>query len=183
MDTQPLFEVPNTVTGTVEGGYVATRSSYEPTIERVQDPVGVGVLPVPWRVGFMAFGLEGVNDDTGFTTREELMGVLFDWLDDEVAVTFDEASYFTPVPFSHVTFSATMTSLLDATAEYYRWDFGDGMDVEYTTDPTVDHQYQRCGHYLAYVEALDEYGHKAVGEPVPVQVCYNNYLPLIAKGP
>jgi subtilisin family serine protease len=183
MDTQPLFEVTNMVTGTVASGYVGSRSSYEPNIERVLDPFGEEVLPVAWRVGFMSFGLEGINDDTGYTSRQGLMDQLFGWLDDEASVAFDEPSYFLARPFGHVTLNATMTSSLGADAAYYRWHYGDGMDDEYTNDPTVSHQYQRCGFYWAYVEAMDDFAHKAVGEPVQVQVCYIAYLPTISRNP
>jgi hypothetical protein len=178
-DNEPLFQVPNTVTGTVESGYVATRSSYEPTLERVDDPNIA--WPVSWRIAYLAFGLEGVNNDTGYATREDLVDALFSWLDDEISVTFDQTSYFSQKPFAFVTLDATMLSTEGADAVYYRWDFGDGSDIEWTTDPTVDHQYQEMGFYNARVEVMDEYGHKIVSEPVQVQVGSYLYLPLVNK--
>jgi subtilisin family serine protease len=181
LDTLPLFEVPSSVTGTVESGYIATRSSYEPTIERTKDPLAVPQEPVSWRVGFTAFGLEGVNTDTGYAGREELLASLIKWLDDQVAVAFNQAAYFVPKDFGLAVLDATMTSDHGADAVYYRWDFGDGSGIDLTTDPTVSHQYQRCGFYQAYVEAMDEYGHKAVSEPALVEVCYHNYLPIVYK--
>jgi subtilisin family serine protease len=181
LDTLPLFEVVNTVTGTVENGYVATRSSYEPTIERVKDPIGVVQEPVSWRVAFFGFGLEGVNDNTGFVTREGLLSAVFDWLDDGVTVAFDDASYFVPAEFGFVDFAATMTSTLGADGVVYRWDFGDGTDIEVTTDPFVSHQYLEFGTYLARVEVMDEYGHTAVSEPVLVTIGYHVYMPLVSR--
>jgi len=181
LDTRPLFEVPNTVVGTVESGYVATRSSYEPTLERVMDPFNVPQEPVSWRVAFFGFGLEGVNSDTGYTTREGLLGALFDWMDDEVTVAFDEPSYFVPADFGFVDLDATLTSSLGATAVYYRWDFGDGTGIAITTDPTVSHQYLERGLYWAHVEAMDVYGHHAVSDPVMVMVGYHLYMPIMSR--
>ncbi|MGC9333253.1 MAG: S8 family serine peptidase, partial [Anaerolineae bacterium] len=180
LDTQPLFEAVNTVPS-VESGYVGTRSSFEPTIERVQNPVAVPQEPVSWRVGYTAFGLEGVNDDTGYSTRSELIDLLFNWLDDEVTVAFDQDSYFVSRGFDLADFSATLTSSLGGDAVYYRWDFGDGSGIEVTSGPATSHQYQQCGFYTAWVEAMDVYGHKAVGEPVTVEVCHHYYLPLMFK--
>jgi hypothetical protein len=167
LDTRPLFEVVNTVPA-AESGYVATRSSYEPTIERVKDPIGVPQEPVSWRVAFLAFGLEGVNNDTGYTTCEQLLGALFDWMDDEVTVAFDAASYAVGASFTPVSFSATMSSSKGGDAVLYRWDFGDGTSYETTEENTVTHQYMVPGVYFARVEATDEYGHKAVSDPVRV---------------
>jgi PKD repeat protein len=160
---------------------VGTRSSFEPTIERVQNPIDVPQEPVSWRVGYTAFGLEGVNDDTGYATRSGLLDLLFEWLDDEVTVAFDQDSYFVPRGFALGDFSATMTSSLGGDVVYYRWDFGDGTDIEVTSGPTASHQYQECGFYTAWVEVLDVYGHKAVGEPVPVEVCHHYYFPITMK--
>jgi PKD repeat protein len=74
-----------------------------------------------------------------------------------------------------------MLSTEGADAAYYRWDFGDGSDIEWTTDPTVEHQYQSVGSYQARVEVMDEYGHKVVSQPVTVQIGYEIYLPLVTK--
>jgi subtilisin family serine protease len=181
LDTAPLFEVVNTITDTVESGYVATRSSFEPTIERVLDPIDVPQEPVAWRVAELNFGLEGVNDNTGFNTRQDLMQSIFDWQDDLVNVSFDETSYFTATQFGFVDFSATMISSKGGEAMYYRWDFGDGSEIEVTTDPYVSHQYQKFGTYQAYVEVLDSFGHKAVSMPVRVTVGNHMYLPILNK--
>jgi hypothetical protein len=178
LDTAPLFEVVNTITP-VESGYVGTRSSYEPTIERVKNPISVPQEPVAWRVAELNFGLEGVNSDTGFNTRQELMQALFDWQDDVVGVSFDAPSYLTPRPFGFVDFTASMTSSEAGEATYYRWDFGDGSDIVVTTSPMVSHQYKVFGLYQAYVEVVDSFGHKAVSMPVPVSVGYRIQLPLI----
>jgi uncharacterized repeat protein (TIGR01451 family) len=160
LDTRPLFEVVNTVPGTVEDGYVATRSSYEPTIERVQDPIGVPQEPVSWRVTFFGFGLEGVNDDTGYATREDLLGAVFDWLDDDLSIMLEPTA-------SSVGAWTTLEAEVDSSAPgvgflNYRWDFGDGHPIVSTDGPTVDHAYRNEGTYEVTVEVYDSYGHKAV---------------------
>lgn len=180
LDTAPLFKVVNTVPS-IENGYVATRSSFEPTLERVQNPTSEPQEPVSWRVAYTAFGLEGVHDNTGFTTRAELLGTLINWLDDEVAVSFDADSYFVRKPFGIARLGANFTSSLSANPVYYRWDYGDGSGFEYTDGPVTEHQYQACGYYQAQVEVMDEYGHKAVSEPVQVQVCNHLFLPVISR--
>ena len=181
LDTSPLFEVVNTVTDTVENGYVGTRSSYEPTIERVKNPIMVPQEPVAWRVAELNFGLEGVNNDTGFNTRQDLMQALFDWQDDIVNVDFGAASYFTAAPFGYVDFTASMTSSEGGEAVYYRWDFGDGSNILVTASPAVSHQYQKFGIYQAYVEVTDSFSHKAVSMPVTVLVGYHYYFPNISR--
>jgi subtilisin family serine protease len=179
LNTSPLFEVVNTITGTVESGYVGTRSSYEPTIERVKNPIKVPQEPVVWRVAELNFGLEGVNSNTGFNTRQELMQALFNWQDDMVSVHFDAVSYFTPAPFGYVDFTASMTSSEGGYALNYRWDFGDGSDVLLTSSPMASHQYQKFGIYQAYVEVIDSFSHKAVSMPVNVYVGYHINMPII----
>jgi hypothetical protein len=180
LDTAPLFEVVNTIP-TVENGYVGTRSSFEPTIERVKDPIGVPQEPVAWRVAELNFGLEGVNNSEDFNTRQDLLQAIFDWQDDVVQVEFDSASYFTGAPFSFVDFTASMTSSKEADALYYRWDFGDGSGIQVTTDPFISHQYQKYGFYQAYVEVTDTFSHKAVSVPVVVQVGYFIRFPIIFR--
>ncbi len=181
LDTAPMFEVVNTVTDTVESGYVASHSSFEPTIERVKDPVGVPQEPVAWRIAELNFGLEGVNDDTGFTTRQALMQAIFDWQDDVVTVDFANPFYTAPKAFAFVNFTASANSSKGGEILRYRWDFGDGSGIQETTTGAVSHQYQVEGLYHAYVEVLDSYGHKAVSQAVLVQVGYHTFLPVILK--
>lgn len=180
LDTAPLFETVNTV-DTVGSGYVATRSSFEPTLERVADPIGVVQEPVSWRVIFLAFGLEGVNDDTGFTTREALLERLFAWFDDEVSVELDQDTFSIDRAFDSVTITATFTSTIDALPVYFRWDFGDGTDIVFTEDPVVEHQYIRPGNYTVRVEVMDIFTHKAVSETADVQVGHRLLFPIIHK--
>lgn len=178
LDSGPLFEIPNTAPA-VADGVIGVKSAWEPSIERVKNPVQFDVYP--WRVAFLGFGIEGVNNDTGSNTREELVAALFDWFDDQVTVAFDQPSYAAPKPLANVAFSATMSASIGTDAIYYAWDFGDGSDIAYTTTPYVEHQYFKEGFYTAYVEVMDEYTHKAVGAAVTVEVGYHCYLPVVAR--
>lgn len=180
LDTAPLFEVVNTV-DTAGNGYVATRSSYEPTLERIKDLLGVPQEPVSWRVIYLGFGLEGMNNDTGFTTREGLLDALMAWFDDEVSVTLPEDAVKVSRAFDYVTLTATYASTLDADPVYFRWDFGDGTDPVFTEEPTVEHQYQRTGTYTPRVEVMDIFGHKAVSGLGKVEAGTRIYLPSIHR--
>jgi hypothetical protein len=175
------------VTTTAALGTLGVRLSSEPTIERVK-------LQAPWnelgyRTEFLSFGLEGVNDDTGFNTRRELMDRLLTWLDDEVTITPPASSVRFSVganaPIS-ITVQAT-TSITTTTTGFrnsivrYRWDFGDGTPIQVTAEPSAVHGYRQLGTYHVYVEAVDAYGHHAVAGPITVSVGSRMYLPFVNR--
>jgi uncharacterized repeat protein (TIGR01451 family) len=116
--------------------------------------------PVSWRVAFFGFGLEGVTDDTGYATREGLLGAIFDWLDDDLSIMLEPTA-------GSVGAWTTLEAEVDSSAPgvkflNYRWDFGDGHPIVSTDGPTVDHAYRNVGTYEVTVEVYDSYGHKAV---------------------
>jgi uncharacterized repeat protein (TIGR01451 family) len=154
------------VAGAAAYGHVGTRMSYEPTIERMK---GETATPLGYRTEYLSFGLEGVNNNTGLNTREQLLDRLLSWLDDEVTVAFTSPAQASVAPYGPVTVTvAAATSIVTTTTgfvnkvEYYRWDFGDGKPIQTTTQPTVVHGYARPGVYTVYAEAVDSFGHKAV---------------------
>jgi hypothetical protein len=175
------------VTRTAAMGTLGVRLSSEPTIERVK-------LQAPWnplgyRTEFLSFGLEGVNDDTGFSTRRELMDRLLTWLDDEVTITPPAG----PMLFSAganapitITVQAS-TSITTTTTGFhnsivrYRWDFGDGTPIQVTAGPSAVHGYRQLGTYQVYVEAIDAYSHHAVAGPIMVSVGSRMYLPFVSR--
>ncbi len=175
------------VTRTVAMGTLGVRLSSEPTIERVK-------LQAPWnelgyRTEFLSFGLEGVNDDTGFNTRRELMDRLLTWLDDEVTITPPAG----PILFSAganapitITVQAS-TSITTTTTGFhnsivsYRWDFGDGTPIQVTAGPSAVHGYRQLGTYQVYVEAVDAYSHHAVAGPIMVSAGSKIYLPFVSR--
>jgi hypothetical protein len=72
---------------------------------------------------YTTFGLEGVNNDTGFTTRDELLQRALDWGWDNpvasVSISLSAASQYN--------FAASLTSNISGTTGLlFRWDFGDG---------------------------------------------------------
>ncbi|MBN1937199.1 MAG: S8 family serine peptidase [Anaerolineae bacterium] len=177
----PFFAVPNTFTDTQGAGYLGAGLSSDPTLERVADPIDSGWFHLGYRTTFCSFGLEAVNNNTGYYTSTALLADMFDYVNDELKVTFDAPSYAVDKAFTPVSFSATMTSSVGADAVFYRWDFGDGSGYAGTVVDTVAHQYMVPGVYMARVEVTDEYGHTMVSEAVPVYVGHVVYLPLVIK--
>lgn len=148
-------------------GHLGTRMSSEPTIERVKKTASW--TPLGYRTEYLSFGLEGVNNDTGFNTREELLDRLLSWLDDEVTISFTSPTTASAAPYAAVTVSVdaavsieTTTTGFENSILYYRWDFGDGTAVQTTEEPEAVHGYARPGTYTVYAEAVDAFGHKAV---------------------
>ena len=152
-------------------GHVAAARADGPTLERQE-------TRYPYRSLYLSFGFEGINDDTGYTTREELMGALLNWLTDELMVSLDPAE---GVTHDVIALDATVTSSVDAEGVQYRWDFGDGSEIAITATPSAVHVYESAGMYLARVQVTDEYGHTAVSVPVVVEVGTILYLPVVMK--
>ncbi|MGD8969430.1 MAG: S8 family serine peptidase, partial [Anaerolineae bacterium] len=103
----------------VQDGYVASARADSPTLERPG-------TRYDYRTIYLSFGFEGINNDTGYTTREELMQELFNWLTDEVTVTMESAEGMVD---DLITLTAEASSTVGAEPVQYRWDFGDGSDI------------------------------------------------------
>ena len=143
-------------------GTVALARSSEPTLENP----GANFA---FRTVYLAFGLEGVNNDTGFNTREDLLGGILDWVNDTPQVTIEAATVGHPMDL--VTLTATIPSGINAGIPVsYRWDFGDGSPYATGGAPNAGHIYGAPGTYQARVEMTDAYGHKVVSAPVEVIV-------------
>ena len=155
----------------IQEGYVASARADSPTLERPQ-------ARYDYRSLYLSFGFEGINNDTGYTTREELMGELLNWLNDEVTVTLGSAGGMVN---DLITLSADAASSVGAAAVEYRWDFGDSSDVAVSTTPSVVHVYASGGTYTVRVEVTDEYGHKAVDEATVTIIGSRIFLPLVFK--
>jgi uncharacterized repeat protein (TIGR01451 family) len=152
-------------------GYVASSRADGPTLEQP-------VMDFDYRTIYLSFGFEGINNDTGFTTREELMGGLLNWLTDEVEVSLAPAEGRVN---EVITLDATFASSVGAEAVQYRWDFGDGSDIAVSSSPSVIHVYETEGTYYAQVEVTDSYGHTAVSEQAMVVVTPPVYLTKTAE--
>jgi hypothetical protein len=153
-------------------GYVASSRADGPTLEEPQ-------TSFDYRTLYLSFGFEGVNSDTGYTTREGLMETLHNWLIDELSVSMAPAM---GLPMGATTLRATFTSTVGAEAVQYRWDFGDASMYVVSTRPWINHAYNALGTYSARVEVTDAYGHTTISEPTLVEIVPNGiYMPVIQK--
>ncbi len=119
--------------------------------------------PSPATAVFSGFGLEGINNNTGVTTREELMQRLFDWAWDEPRAFIEDLTDANEMAMSQ--FVAGFSSNIDsAEPVYFRWDMGDGTPCQgYFTNPEIAHVYEKCGTYTVRVEIIDSFGNRAIG--------------------
>jgi hypothetical protein len=107
----------------------------------------------------MDFGLEGINQTTGFSTRADVMGRALNWLLDTLRVTVTGV----PAEDQSVALSAQAVSSAGVPITAYRWDFGDGSPIRSTTTSTTNHVYNNEGTYTIRVEAVDALGHRSIG--------------------
>jgi hypothetical protein len=164
--------------GQLEGNNVAMAHREQPTLEKA----GISYLG---RSIYASFGLEGVNNVAGSTSRETLLGAFLNWAWEQPSVTIAQTTV--PTNSSQLsTFTATFSSTVAGiTGVGYRWDFGDGTAYQNTGGSKVaGHTYAICGNYTVRVEAVDSYGNYAVGsQPVAITRCgtFKTYLPLIFR--
>jgi PKD repeat protein len=167
-------------TTTRQNGYVAVAHSEEPSLERPNTTFAGRAL-------YFAFGLEGVNDDTGYNTKSELLGRAADWLQDNAMVVItptvaaaNRTSYFV----------SEMTSEFGGDEVSTRWDFGDGSGFAGPVDTNsmrVGHIYRQPGTYTVRVEATNRLGTRAMAETtvvIPLGLEYIDtviYLPSVMK--
>lgn len=152
-----LFSTPilrATSTNSQVAGTIALNRAAEPTLEQP-------AVAIPYRSTYLAFGLEGVRNDTGATTRQQLLQNLLYWhVDRPIVQVSGPATVSGPTQLA--TFNATAETNTPATFVRYRWDFGDGSPILETDQATVVHQYAKAGTYQARVEATDSWGHRAI---------------------
>jgi hypothetical protein len=167
--TRPIFKAVSA--SNQAGGVVALNRSDEPTLER---PTPV----IPYRTTYLGFGLEGVRNDTGRTTRESLLQGILSWTVARPSVTLDNSSVTVTDPSLPYTFTANAVSNVASNFVLYRFDLGDGSPVVGSAGPTVVHKFERPGTYQVRVEVTDNWGHKAVSagtgsppeDPIPQPV-------------
>ncbi len=150
--TKPILRAAST--GAQAGGIIGLTRSAEPTLEN-------GTLAFPYRSTFLAFGLEGVRNDTGTTTREALLQSLLYWHVDRPQVNLSGPMTIDD-PTILARYTATATTNTPARWIRYRWDFGDGTPVVESYEPEVIHQYAQAGTYHVRVEAINSWGHHAL---------------------
>jgi len=172
----PLLKYPGAYN--MEDGIVAMAHRDQPSLERPG-------ISYPGRSVYTSFGLEGVNNDLGSTTREDLLDTFFNWAMDEPTVAISKTNDLantTPM----TVFEAELNSNISGTdGVSYRWDFGDGSDFVGPYESSVaGWAYDVCGNYTVRVEATDIWGNVAIGElDINVTNCATNvlYMPLINK--
>lgn len=134
-------------------GIVAITHRDQPSLERP----GISYLG---RSVCTSFGLEGVNNSSGYTSRAQVLSSFFGFVMDEPSVTIKASTFGSGMNFEAV-FSS---SAADTAGVSYRWDFGDGQGYSgpYPTDKAY-HYYPKAGTYNVRVEASDSWGNRAVG--------------------
>jgi subtilisin family serine protease len=110
----------------------------------------------------MGFGLEGINSDTKFSSRQDVATAAWRWLSD--TITFGTISATPRKPGKDETvFTVPVTSSAEAAFTDFAWDFGDGSGIAHSgKTPTANHKYRTSGDYIVRVAATDDLGHTAV---------------------
>ncbi|MEM7798099.1 MAG: S8 family serine peptidase [Chloroflexota bacterium] len=156
----------------LEDGVVAMAHRDQPTLENP----GLTYLG---RSIYTSFGLEGVNNGTGGTSREALMNAMIAWGLDEPTVTISD----TTDTISSTVLGKMLTANIDGGVSY-RWDYGDGSPIAgpYESAQTA-HEYTACGTYTVRVEAVNALGNTAIGELEVVvdENCLDTTTALIYK--
>ncbi len=140
-------------------GIIAVNTAAQPTLENP-------AIGLPYRTTYLAFGLEGVRNDSGATTRKELLQSILYWHVDRPGVQVSGPSTITAAD-QFVSFTATAQSNTPTTFVRYRWDFGDGSPILESDSATVSHRYAQPGNYQVRVEAINTWGHHAIATLQP----------------
>jgi uncharacterized repeat protein (TIGR01451 family) len=147
----------------VAAGYVGVAKWDNPTIE---DPTP----DIPYRTLYFSFGVEGINNRAGLTTRAELLRRALDWLSDEVTVELLP----TAAGVRDLTrLEARATSSAGSPIVRYRWRIASGetvLETATSSEPFIHVVFPAAGDYTVTVEATDELGHSAVDEYVVTAV-------------
>ncbi|HET6444913.1 MAG TPA: S8 family serine peptidase [candidate division Zixibacteria bacterium] len=167
----PIFAYPHA--NNVGSGTVGMAHSDQPLLEKP----GVAY---DGRAIYTSFGYEGINNDTGYTTREQLLQKSLDFLWDDGEAAFDEID----VDTAKVTFTAGFTSTISGVTGYsYRWDFGDGTAYSSPSmSDTIAHIYFMPGTYDVRLEVTDSLGNRYLATEQIVTTGYGMALPLLIGG-
>ncbi|MEJ2748830.1 MAG: PKD domain-containing protein, partial [Anaerolineae bacterium] len=148
-------------------GTVAMAHREQPTLE-------IPGVSYDGRSIYTTFGLEGVNNSPGYTSREELVQSFMDWAMDEPTVTIsDTTSTYTNTTLLTFVQANLSSNITGVSGTSYRWDFGDGSEyVGPYTSNEASHAYAVCGSYDVRVEAVDSLGNAVVAtETISVVNC------------
>ncbi|MGC9400396.1 MAG: S8 family serine peptidase [Anaerolineae bacterium] len=173
----PLLSYPGPYN--LKEGVVAMAHRDQPTLERP----GITYFG---RSIYTTFGLEGVHNGLGSTSRETFLATLLNWAQDEPSVDITDIS--TDNASNLTSFRADFSSnVAGTTGVQYRWDFGDGSTyTNYYSNPYASHTYDTCGTYTVRVEAIDSWGNRVIdSEEMDITYCgaHRIYLPLVMMTP
>nr|WP_275580651.1 S8 family serine peptidase [Herpetosiphon giganteus] len=157
----------------IAGEEEATTGRYHRAQPTLENP-GISYLG---RSIYTTFGLEGVNNLSGTTSRQELLETFF-------KVLWDDATgmILTTPSGAQTMFDVDLTSEYDAVPVEYRWDFGDGSAIVTTPAGTpVGHTYTDPDMtYTVRVEVTDSYGNKTIVTK-QVGAVQTVYLPVVGR--
>ena len=120
-------------------------------------------LTQPFRVFLSSFGVDAINDNTSYNTRQEFIERLVDWLLEnpniEVVVT----------KLPNLTAQIEVKVAIGITVAKYHYDIGDGAGYSITTSNALINQtYSDYGTYVIKVAIKTSFGHMYFAEPVSV---------------
>jgi hypothetical protein len=131
---------------------IAFSRGSEPSLEE-------GRVQFKYRSLAFGFGLEGVDNNTGFATRQTVARRALDYLLDSISLELNPPSS----RGEQTTWTVQAVSSVGAQFTTFRWDFGDRSPIVTTTTPTVVHrQRDDNGDQAVRVEATDSLGHRGI---------------------
>lgn len=119
----------------------------------------------PGRSMFFSFAFDGINDNTGYSTRAQVLQRVMQWLTDQPTARVD------PTPYragQKVRLHALLSASTGVHAVRYLWQVGN-KKLKATSKPTV-YRFPHAGTYTVRVEITDSLGHVAVSSAQKVRV-------------
>jgi hypothetical protein len=173
---RPVLKYPGS--GAVEDNVVTMAHRDQPTLE----VPGISYLG---RSVYASFGLEGVNNTPGNTSREALMQTFLNYAWDKPTASISRTTVLTNSSKIEQFTANFSSNIISNTAVSYRWDYGDGKPYMTSgSSPVTVHPYQVCGRYTVRVEITDAYGNHTIGtQEVNVTRCvlYRLQFPVVMK--
>lgn len=159
-----------------DDGNVAMAHRDQPTLERPGTVSNAATI-------YTSFGLEGVNNGVGSTSREKLLQTFWNYLMDEPTATISHTWNVTTsqILIGEIGFTSNIT---DAKPWQGRIDWGDGSSyTPYTYGKYASHHYVECGDYTIRAEVIDSYGNSTIAsKTVTVTACEKPATGTITAG-
>jgi hypothetical protein len=150
--------VPTAETGYNEQGInVAVVSSDEPSFTHRVSSIG--------RAVFFSFGFEGINNNTGYATRDQVLSRIFAWFNDHPTARVVSLH---PAAHTAVRFKAQLHAGKGIKAAAYQWQVN-GQKLS-TTSTSQTYRFPHAGRYQLRVQITDSLGHVAMSPPATITV-------------